>query len=160
MSVSVVSLDEVLNGFVRRYPCVTALGTFDGVHLGHMAILHKARSMAQATGAKSIAFTFDRLPLEALRPEQAPPLITLPSVRFALIAQVVDEVVVIPFDQQLTNIQAPAFIDQVLMGGLGTVGVVAGYNYTFGAGAQGNAELLLRYASTKPLTVSIIPPVE
>lgn len=159
LPVSIVTLDEVINGAIRRYPCVAALGTFDGVHLGHQAILNNARAKAQALGGCSIAFTFDRLPSEVINPKKAPPLITLPDVRFKLIEQLVDEVVVIPFDEQLTNLEATTFIEQVLIKGLGTVGVVVGFNYTFGQGAKGNAQLLQQYAAAHPLDVMVVPQV-
>jgi riboflavin kinase/FMN adenylyltransferase len=160
LPVSIVSLDELLNGSVRRYPCVAALGAFDGVHLGHQAILESAREKAQALGGCSIALTFDRLPAEVLKPKQAPMLITLPEARFSLLERMVDEVVVIPFDQQLIHLEATDFIEQALIKGLGTVGVVVGFNYTFGKGARGTAELLQRYAAAKLLNVTVVPPVE
>ena len=160
LPVSIVSLDELLNGSVRRYPCVAALGAFDGVHLGHQAILESAREKAQALGGCSIALTFDRLPAEVLKPKQAPMLITLPEARFSLLERMVDEVVVIPFDQQLIHLEATDFIEQALIKGLGTVGVVVGFNYTFGKGAKGTAELLQRCAAANLLNVTVVPPVE
>jgi riboflavin kinase/FMN adenylyltransferase len=160
LPVRLVSLDAVLNGSVHRYPCVVALGAFDGVHLGHQSILSAARIKARELGGFSTAFTFDRLPLEYLRPQQAPPLITLPETRFSLLEQTVDEVIVVPFNQQLTQLEANSFIDQVLIEGLGAVCAVVGFNYTFGRGAQGNVEYLQHFTAKSPLEVVIVPPVE
>lgn len=159
MNVTTIDLASVLAGKARQERCVVALGTFDGVHCGHVEILHAARRLAARLQAVCIALTFDRLPLELLQPELAPPLLTSHPVRLALLARHVDQVLVVTFNAELAALTPVDFVTDVLATGLHCVGIVAGFNFTFGKGAAGSVADLQAIGSDLGLGVSVVPPV-
>lgn len=154
-----VNLGALVAGTVARGPCVVALGTFDGVHRGHVAVLRKAAVVARGSGWPSVAFTFDRLPRELLQPELAPPLLTSHAKRQQLLAEHVDRVVVAEFDSSLAALGPRAFVESVLWRGLQCREVVVGFNYTFGHGAAGRAQTLRGIGGPLGLGVHAVPPV-
>lgn len=110
-----------------------AIGTFDGVHVGHRAVIR---------GADTV-LTFEPHPLEVLHPAAAPKLL-MPFVvkRDVLDGLGVDELIVIPFDREFTKITADAFIEDILISRLGAEQVSVGDNFRFGAKAKGTPEML------------------
>ena len=141
-------------------PSVVALGVFDGVHLGHRAILDAAVSRARSTGT-AVACTFDRHPAEILKPDRAPLPITTVDERLALIAATgVTVTVVIPFTAELAAVEPEAFISDVLVGRLGAREVVVGFNHRFGRGARGDAALLGEVGARLGLHAEIVPPTD
>lgn len=124
-------------------PAAVALGVFDGVHLGHRAILGLAVSHASAAGMQSIACTFDPHPMEVLQPGRAPLPITTLDERLALIEGCgLDLAVVLPFTRELASMEPEAFVTDVLVTRLGARDVVVGFNHRFGRGARGDAAML------------------
>ena len=120
-----------------------ALGTFDGVHLGHRRVIASAVSRARELGLVSTVATFDPHPLRVLRPEEPPRLLTTTDQKIALISELgVDELVTIPFTPELSRQSADDFCKQVLAGALGARSVSVGANFRFGRGAAGDAALL------------------
>ena len=120
-----------------------ALGVFDGVHLGHRAILGTAVALGRAGGLEALACTFDPHPMEVLQPDRAPRPITPLDERLALIGETgVAAVVVLPFTRDLAAIEPEAFVKDVLLGRLRAREIVVGYNHRFGRGARGDAALL------------------
>ena len=110
-----------------------AVGTFDGVHLGHREVIR---------GADTV-LTFDPHPAAVVRPDAVPRLLTDPDRKAQLIASLgVEELVVIPFDRAFAARSACEFVDDVLVGALGATHVAVGENFRFGHNAQGHAELL------------------
>jgi riboflavin kinase/FMN adenylyltransferase len=110
-----------------------AVGTFDGVHLGHREVIR---------GADSV-LTFDPHPVSVVAPQHAPKLLTSLAVKAELIAALgVAELIVIPFDASFAARDAREFIDTVLVGALGAARVSVGENFRFGHRAQGDPELL------------------
>ncbi len=110
-----------------------AVGTFDGVHLGHREVIR---------GADTV-LTFDPHPTAVIQPGAAPRLLTDPPRKAQLIASLgVDELVVVPFDAQFAARSAKDFLDDVLVGALGATHVAVGENFRFGHKAQGDTELL------------------
>jgi riboflavin kinase/FMN adenylyltransferase len=117
----------------ERRPRELAVGTFDGVHLGHRRVI---------AGADSV-LTFDPHPVSVVAPEHTPKLLTTPAVKADLIASLgVSELVVIPFSADFAARSAREFVDDVLVGALGAVRVSVGENFRFGHKAQGTPELL------------------
>ncbi|MCX6371446.1 MAG: bifunctional riboflavin kinase/FAD synthetase [Solirubrobacterales bacterium] len=111
-----------------------AIGTFDGVHLGHREVI---------AGADTV-LTFDPHPMSVTAPERAPELITSLLRKAELVESLgVEEMVVISFDEQFAQHSAEQFIDEVVVAGLGATRVQVGDNFGFGKRAQGRAELLL-----------------
>jgi riboflavin kinase/FMN adenylyltransferase len=126
--VKIVSLPDVSRAQRR-----VAVGTFDGVHLGHREVI---------AGCDSV-LTFEPHPVSVVAPAHAPKLLTdLPRKAELIEALGVAELIVIPFDQQFASLEAAAFIEDVLVGALGAVHVSVGENFRFGHRAQGNVELL------------------
>ena len=124
-------------------PSAVALGVFDGVHLGHRAILGLAVSQAGSGDMRSVACTFDPHPMEILQPERAPLSITTLEERLALIQDCgLDAAVVLPFTRELAAMEPEAFVKDVLVTRLGARDVVVGFNHRFGRGARGDAALL------------------
>src|SRR5882757_7992991 len=114
-----------------------AIGTFDGVHLGHRAVIE---------GADTV-LTFEPHPLEVLKPELAPKLInSLEVKRDVLDGLGVEEMVVIHFDEAFSHRSAEEFIDYVLIEKLGARRVAVGENFHFGAKARGTAAMLAEHS--------------
>jgi riboflavin kinase / FMN adenylyltransferase len=126
----VVSLPDVEPG---SRPRRIAIGTFDGVHLGHREVIR---------GSDTV-LTFDPHPLSVIHPEATPKLISTFAVKRDLIAGLgVDELVVIPFDERFSSQTAEEFVQDVLVGRLGAAEVSVGENFRFGKGAKGTPEFL------------------
>jgi riboflavin kinase/FMN adenylyltransferase len=128
MSLKVTSLPDV-----ESRPRDVAIGTFDGVHLGHQAVIE---------GADTV-LTFEPHPLEVLHPSATPKLIMPFNVKRDVIDGLgVEELVVIPFDQEFAQRSAEDFIEHVLLEKLDAKQVSVGENFRFGAKAKGDAEML------------------
>ncbi len=114
-------------------PRKVAVGTFDGVHLGHREVIR---------GADTVV-TFQPHPIAVIQPGAAPRLLTDPRRKAQLIASLgVRELVVIRFDGRFAARSAPDFVDEILVGSLGATHVAVGENFRFGHKAQGDTELL------------------
>jgi riboflavin kinase/FMN adenylyltransferase len=150
---------EALHGQHPRV--IVALGTFDGVHRGHQAILARTLAWARAVAGTAAVLTFDRHPLEVLRPQRAPRAITPLPIKAAILGGAgIDLLVVARFDQAMADTPAEAFIVRALVERLNVVGVCVGYNFGFGRGRTGTPELLARAGSTHGFGVAVMPPVE
>ena len=125
---------------------VAALGNFDGVHLGHRAVISRAVEEARSRGARSVAATFDPHPRAVLRPGEEPKLLTTPEMREELLLGCgVDEVRKIRFDRDLSRKSPGEFVHDVLVGELGAGVVVVGENFRFGHKATGDFDDLRRH---------------
>ncbi|HEV2975728.1 MAG TPA: bifunctional riboflavin kinase/FAD synthetase [Solirubrobacteraceae bacterium] len=126
----------------RRDGRSVAVGTFDGVHLGHREVI---------AGADTV-LTFDPHPVSVVAPQHTPKLLTTPERKAELIASLgVREMVVIPFDAEFAKRSADEFVDGVLVGALGAAKVAIGENFRFGHKAKGDPHLLVadeRFATT------------
>jgi riboflavin kinase / FMN adenylyltransferase len=139
-------------------PSAVALGAFDGIHLGHRAILGTAVSQARLGKLRALACTFDRHPMEVLQPERAPLPITTLDERLELIAETgIDTTVVIPFTPAVAGIEARAFVQDVLIGTLKAREIVVGFNHRFGRGARGDAQLLETLSAPLGFRAHIVP---
>lgn len=124
---------------------VVALGTFDGVHLGHLAVIRRAVEEARVRGLRSVAATFDPHPRAVLAPGNEPKLLTTLDVREELLLGCgMDEMRVIRFDKELSRKSPWGFVGDVLVGALRAAVVVVGDNFRFGYKASGNFEDLRR----------------
>ncbi len=124
---------------------VVALGNFDGVHLGHQAVLRRAVEEGERRGVRVVATTFDPHPRAVLGPRVQPELLTtLELRREALLRYGADEVRVIRFDEELSRKSPEEFVRDVLVGEIGAEAVVVGENFRFGYRAAGSVEELER----------------
>lgn len=139
---------------------VIALGFFDGVHLGHGALLRKVKETADRLGAVPAAFTFDRSPTAALTGRDVPLLSTLDD-RTALMNGLygIQEMVIAPF-AAMQHMDWEDFIADYLVQKLGVVHVVAGHDFRFGYMGKGNPERLREKCAALGVGCDIIPKVE
>ena len=143
MSIAVISLPDA-----EPRPRKVAIGTFDGVHRGHQAVIE---------GADTV-LTFDPHPLEVLHPAALPKLIMPFTVKRDVIDGLgVGELVVIPFDREFAGHSAEDFIDHVLVEKLGATQVSVGENFRFGQKAKGDPEML---AAREEFETRVVPLVE
>ena len=126
-------------------PSVVGVGNFDGVHCGHRAILGRLIAEARAAGMRAVAITFDPHPLQLLRPDECPPMITPLPERLALLAETgLDATLVIPFTPEFSRRSAHDFAETILARTLGAKSVHEGDNFRFGYQAQAGIEELRR----------------
>jgi riboflavin kinase/FMN adenylyltransferase len=140
----VVSLPDVEPG---SGPRTVAIGTFDGVHRGHRAVIR---------GADTV-LTFDPHPLAVIHPEATPKLISTFNVKRDLIAGLsVEELVVIPFDKGFSSQTSEEFVNDVLIDRLGAEQVSVGENFRFGKGAKGTPEFLREHSEFETRVVPLV----
>ncbi len=124
---------------------MVTIGVYDGVHLGHRALIGRVRAMAAESGAGTAVVTFDRHPAAVVRPESAPLLLTDLDQRIELLASTgVDRTLVVPFDRERAAESAEDFVREILVGCLGAVAVVVGHDFHFGRDRGGSVPMLQR----------------
>lgn len=133
---------------------VVTIGAYDGVHLGHQAVIAEVRRRASAVGARSVVITFDRHPASVVRPESAPKLLTGHDQQLELLEQTgVDATLVVQFDERQSHEAAGDFVERVLVGALRARSIVVGEDFHFGRGRQGNVAMLRELGATHDFTV-------
>src|SRR5213592_5246784 len=127
---------------------VATVGTFDGIHRGHQAVLREVvRRTEQAGRRTSLLVTFDPHPLEVVNPSAAPRLLTLSDEKRLLAAALgVERVEVVPFTPELARLGPEEFVRDVLRARFGMQELVLGYDHGFGRGRSGDVELVRRLA--------------
>lgn len=136
-------------GSERRDGTVVSLGVFDGVHLGHRALIAEAREVADALGLPLVVVTFHPHPLSIVRPGAEPPTLATLDERIQLLqAAGADEVDVLAFDIEFSRQSPEEFVQAVLVQRMCARAVVVGENFRFGAGAAGNVETLAELGRT------------
>ena len=133
---------------------VLALGCFDGVHLGHRAVLEVAERKAMELGCGLCVFSFEQPPRNFFSPTPVP-LITTAEEKLEIFESLgVDVAVCLPLSLGILSMDAERFVEDVILKKLCAAHVVCGYNYGFGKGAAGNSELLRRICSEHGVGVS------
>ena len=139
--------------------CVVALGTFDGLHLGHQDVILAAKKEAEERNALLTVFTFSNHPLELIRPELAPVRLLSTEQKYELLASYgVDVLLDLPFNWELARLSPAAFIEKLLL--LGVSGLVVGENFTYGAEGAGNCDTLARASKEQGFSLDVRPLVE
>jgi riboflavin kinase/FMN adenylyltransferase len=129
------------------HPRKVAVGTFDGVHLGHREVIK----------GNDTVLTFDPHPLSVVAPQALPKLLDSPATKRDLIAGLgVEEMVVIPFDRGFSEQSAESFVSEVLIERLGARRVSVGENFRFGKGARGTADFLRAYSEFETRVVPLV----
>jgi riboflavin kinase/FMN adenylyltransferase len=122
---------------------VISIGNFDGVHIGHQAVLTHVVQRAEIAETTSVAMTFDPHPIKLLRPSEAPQLVTTLDQRLSLIERTgIQTTLVMPFTHRLARMDAADFVRDVLVDRLGVREVYIGKNFRFGADRGGDVALL------------------
>jgi riboflavin kinase/FMN adenylyltransferase len=123
--------------------CVVAIGVFDGVHRGHQLLVRRAVAAARERGVRAVVVTFDPHPTTVVHPDAVPLMLTTIDRRVSLLrAAGADEVVVLPFTRELSQLSAEGFVDLVLREQLHAVHVVVGAGFRYGHKASGDIALL------------------
>ena len=138
---------------------VVALGMFDGVHIGHQALIRQAVALARELAAESVVCTFDRHPLAVVKPEFAPkPLLTLEEnlEKFARLGA--DWALVKAFTRAFAATPPEEFIERLVME-MRVKAIVVGENYSFGAGGRGGPGMIRDMAAKLDYRAVIVPPV-
>ena len=134
------------------------IGTFDGVHSGHRAILNEVVKHAEKTGGDSVLITFDPHPRKVLFPDQSMSIITPLGRKLELIAETgIGHVVVVPFTHEFAGLSAEAYVRDFLVGVFHPRSVVIGYDHHFGHDRKGNIEVLRQLAPDCGFDVVEIP---
>jgi len=139
---------------------VVTVGTFDGVHRGHWAVLQEIRLRAKETGRRSVLVTFHPHPLKIVRPDEAPPLLTTPTEKKEILAETgLDYAVFLPFTQVLAEYSPRRFVEEILIGRLGVQELVIGYDHGFGKGRSGDVLTLRDIGRDLRFTVDVVSPI-
>ena len=140
---------------------VVTVGTFDGVHLGHRAVIEEIAARAAATGRRSVLVTFDPHPLEVVNPQAAPPLLTTASERRESLAETpLDWLVVLRFDRTVASMAPEEFVRDVLLARCGMRELVIGWDHGFGRGRSGDVDTLRRLGAAHGFAVDVVGPVD
>ena len=133
---------------------VITIGAYDGVHLGHQAVIAEVRRIAEETGARSAVLTFDRHPASVVRPESAPQLLTDLEQKLELLAATgIDATLVVKFDQT-QSLEAPmSFAQRVLVDCVAASVVVVGEDFHFGHSREGNVATLRELGAVRDFEV-------
>ncbi len=137
---------------------VLTVGTFDGVHLGHQAILRYLRERAVAVGGHPTVVSFDPHPRTVVTGQPVPLLTTLEERAALLEEHGAARFVVLPFTRDLSMLEAEDYVERVLIEAIGLREIVVGYDHAFGRNRAGNRETLERIGAARGFTVDTIPP--
>src|SRR5580658_7438236 len=139
---------------------VLAIGNFDGMHLGHQAILRAVAQRAAESGAAATALTFDPPPRKVLRPESAPHRLSTNAQRMEWFGEEgLEAAVVMPFTLELARLSPEDFVEEILVGDLAVRVVLVGENFRFGHRQSGDVKLLRELGMRYGFEVVVIPPV-
>jgi riboflavin kinase / FMN adenylyltransferase len=140
---------------------VVALGNFDGFHVGHQAVVGRARALARETGRPALVATFDPHPARLFRPDTPPFLLTTIDQRCGLFdAFGIDGTIVLPFDHAMAAVSPEGFVAEWLAERLGATAVVTGEDFTFGRERKGDTPALATIGARHGIAAEAIAPVE
>ncbi|HVC55380.1 MAG TPA: bifunctional riboflavin kinase/FAD synthetase [Stellaceae bacterium] len=147
-------------GSAHARGAVLAMGNFDGLHLGHAALIGAARTRARAQGAPAAVLTFEPHPRSVFMPQGEPFRLTPFRVKEREIARLgVDLLFVQHFDPAFARKSAESFVEEVLLGAVGVAHVVVGHDCTFGNRRRGTADLLRAAGAEHGFGVTVVEPV-
>jgi riboflavin kinase/FMN adenylyltransferase len=139
---------------------ILTLGNFDGIHLGHQALLQRVVQDAKARDGRSVVLTFEPHPLTILAPQRAPRLILTHKDKMVLLQSCgVDAVIIQPFNSAFANVEAEAFVRGYLVERLKVHKMWVGKDLRFGKGRKGRVEDLIRWGVEGGFEVGIVGPV-
>jgi riboflavin kinase / FMN adenylyltransferase len=137
---------------------VVTIGMFDGVHRGHQRIIHIAHEKARERGLRCVVFTFDRHPLEVLKPGNHPKLLSSSAQKLRLLEELdVDMVLMAHFDEEFSAITAEEFVAGLLSQTLHAREVVLGENFRFGKGGGGDVDSMAALGKARGIDATAVP---
>ena len=145
---------------VEKSETSVALGTFDGLHIGHIEVLNRMKHIAEEKGLKTFVYTFSNHPKEFLSPDQVPPKIMDIEEKVQIFTRIdLDYLALIRFDEDQNTYEPEDFIKQVLIDKLNMKHLTVGYDYRFGNKAKGDINLLLTLSEKYGYACDIIQPI-
>ena len=159
---AIATLDWTVQPPPRFTSGAVAVGNFDGVHLGHRALISTAHRWAKEVDGPSVAITFDPPPYQVLFPNlpTRPPLTTTPDRAEHLLAAGADHVLLLRTTADLLALKPEAFFNEVLLRQLGAKAVVEGYNFRFGCNRSGTTNILRNLCLVAKIRFEEVPPLE
>ncbi len=158
IAITTYNLDEIA-GFERN--TVVTFGVFDGIHIGHQAVIKTLLQRAAQDKLISVLVGFYPHPLAFLSPERCPPILTHLPKRIEILQQFgIDKIVILSFDAQIAAMSPESFVEKVLLEKCRAKHVVVGYACQFGKNRAGNAQRLAEISEDYPFDVTIVPPTE
>ena len=148
------------NKFISADACVVALGCFDGVHIGHKAVISEAVRISKEISAKSAVWTFDSPPRNFFTPSASPIITDRDEKRRLMRSLGIDVFVSVPFDLAISKLSARDFFIDILLKKLNAVHIVCGFNYSFGTKGEGNVALLKELCREYGVGISCISPID
>jgi riboflavin kinase/FMN adenylyltransferase len=140
---------------------IVTVGSFDGVHLGHRAVLEEITRRGRTAGLRSVLVTFDPHPLEVVNPPAAPSLLTVGVERLEILAQMpLDEVRMLRFDRRIAALAPEEFVREILLGRCAMRELVIGHDHGFGRGRSGDVDTLRRLGAEHGFAVDVVAPVD
>ncbi len=145
--------------YIAKASSVVALGCFDGVHIGHRAVIETAIKIAKESGLSSTVWTFSE-PSKNFFTPGAVPLITSTEAKCELIESLgVDLVLCLDFNEDIAKLSPEDFFNNILLGKLSAAHIVCGFNYSFGTKCAGNTELLAHLCQSAGIGLTVLPAV-
>src|ERR1019366_8929881 len=139
---------------------VVTVGTFDGVHLGHHAVLDEIARRAAVSGRQAMLVTFEPHPLDGVNPAATPPRLTTAVERLEVVAtSAIERMLVLQFDRAMATRSPEEFVDQVLLQRCAMRELVIGHDHGFGRGRAGDVETLRALGRTRGFPVDVVAPV-
>lgn len=136
------------------------VGTFDGVHRGHLDVIERLISHARARNLASVVITFDPHPLYIVNPSAAPLLLTIGSEKTEVLSESeLDYLIVLPFTHDLAALSAEDFVDRVLIGKYRMQHLLVGHDHGFGRQRAGNPQVLQELGKERGFSVEVVPAV-
>ena len=155
-----MSLIRLSSSMSIRRPVSLCLGTFDGVHLGHQALISACVGKAGPMGLVPSAFVFERPPALVFSKNKAEPVLTEIREKGRLLERYgIEQVVYTAFDEQFSNCSYLDFFDRIIVREMNAKHVVVGFHYRFGKHAEGNAAILTDLCKASGISIDVIPPV-
>ncbi len=154
---------ELIRGLVnlreRQRGCVVTIGTYDGIHLGHQALLRRLKEHAAQLSAPTVLLTFEPMPREYLSPEAPPARLTSLRERWRVLEDTgLDYVLLLRFGEGLRNLSGEAFAG-LLARKVGARAVVVGHDFRFGCNGEATAPMLAEAGRRLGFSVDVVPPV-
>ncbi|MCM3656702.1 bifunctional riboflavin kinase/FAD synthetase [Agromyces mediolanus] len=138
-------------------PAAVTIGKFDGVHVGHRAVIGRLREIAAERQLSAVAVTFDRNPLALLAPDQCPASLVSTRQKLELLATTgLDATLLLHFDRVLASVPAEEFVERILVGALDAKALLVGDDFRFGARGAGDVALLRRLGERHGFTVEVL----
>ena len=154
----VVINDNMENISLEDETCI-ALGTFDGIHIGHKALINECVASARKNGIKSVVVTFDVLPMSIIAPDTHPGIIMDNNMKIAMIEKMgVDYLIFLHFSKGFAMTDSQVFLE-FLTKRLNARMLICGYNYSFGKHGSGNGSMLEKYKSKLGYELKVFEPV-